>query len=86
MTIVGRASGGKEAVAMAIIHRPDVVLIDANLPSRDGVETTYSMKQNSPGTVMYPDLLRPFRVSGLSRLENRLKCHRPAAEFSANPL
>jgi len=52
ITIVGRASEGKEAVAMAMLHQPDVVLIDANLPSHDGVEATYSMKQSSPGTVI----------------------------------
>ena len=52
VTIVGRASGGKEAVAMAILHQPDVVLMDANLPFPDGVEATYSMKQTNPGTVV----------------------------------
>lgn len=52
ITIVGRASDGKEAVAMALLHRPDVVLMDTNLPFHDGVEATYSMKQTNPGTVI----------------------------------
>jgi DNA-binding NarL/FixJ family response regulator len=38
--VVGRAADGPEAVEMAAARRPDVVLMDLNLPSMSGVEAT----------------------------------------------
>ena len=40
LTVVGVASDGEEAVAMAREHRPDVVLMDLQMPGVDGVEAT----------------------------------------------
>ena len=44
------ASDGEEAVAQAIKHRPDVVLMDAQMPGIDGVEATRIVKQGAPDT------------------------------------
>jgi DNA-binding NarL/FixJ family response regulator len=52
VTIVGQAGDGKEAVAMAIEHRPDVVLMDIGLPSLDGIEATHRIKKACPQTVV----------------------------------
>jgi CheY-like chemotaxis protein len=35
--IVGQAGDVKEAVAMAILHKPDVILMDIGLPYLDGI-------------------------------------------------
>ena len=48
--VIGVASDGEEAVAQAIEHRPDVVLMDAQMPGIDGVEATRIVKQGAPDT------------------------------------
>jgi DNA-binding NarL/FixJ family response regulator len=38
--VVGQASSGEEAVALATSLRPDIVLMDLGLPGMDGVQAT----------------------------------------------
>lgn len=38
--VVGSAADGEEAVQLAKLHRPDVVLMDIRMPKRDGLEAT----------------------------------------------
>src|SRR6516165_884866 len=38
--VVAEASDGKEAVAAALKHRPDVMLMDIRMPEMDGLEAT----------------------------------------------
>ena len=52
VTIVGQAGDGKEAVAMAIEHKPDVILMDIGLPYLDGIEATHCIKKACPRTVI----------------------------------
>jgi DNA-binding NarL/FixJ family response regulator len=40
ITVVAEAGSGREAVALAAAHRPDVVLMDLRMPGGDGVEAT----------------------------------------------
>ena len=40
LTTVGEAGTGVEAVALAVEHRPDVVLMDVRMPEMDGIEAT----------------------------------------------
>ncbi len=54
--IVGEASDGHEAVAMADTLRPAVVIMDINMPRLNGIEATARIK------AQYPDI----RVIGLS--------------------
>jgi two-component system, NarL family, response regulator NreC len=46
--IVGEAADGSEAVALAQTLRPDVVLMDLNLPGVGGIEATHQLRQLFP--------------------------------------
>jgi DNA-binding NarL/FixJ family response regulator len=50
--IVGQAGDGKQAVAMAVEHQPDVILMDIGLPYLDGVEATQCIRTSCPETVV----------------------------------
>jgi DNA-binding NarL/FixJ family response regulator len=47
MEVLGEASDGTEAVALAREHHPDVVLMDVRMPVQDGVEATRRIKQDN---------------------------------------
>jgi DNA-binding NarL/FixJ family response regulator len=47
--LVGEATDGEEAVALALELRPDVVLMDLNMPGVTGIEATRRVLEASPG-------------------------------------
>jgi DNA-binding NarL/FixJ family response regulator len=50
LQICGEASNGREAVELAIRKRPDVVVINLNLPGVSGIEATRRIRKDLPGT------------------------------------
>jgi len=48
MTIVGEASNGKEAIEMFARQKPDVVLMDIQMPVIDGVEAIRTIRTEHP--------------------------------------
>jgi DNA-binding NarL/FixJ family response regulator len=46
--LVAEASGGRDAIALYRSLRPDLVLMDIQMPDLDGVETTHIIRNESP--------------------------------------
>src|SRR3954454_15867474 len=52
MIVVGAASGGREAIALATELLPDVVLMDINMPDMDGIATTEQLSTTVPSAAV----------------------------------
>jgi DNA-binding NarL/FixJ family response regulator len=50
LRVIGEASAGREAVRMAADLKPDIILMDINLPDISGLEATRQIKEGSPAT------------------------------------
>ena len=50
--LVGEATDGEEAVALALELRPDVILMDLNMPGASGIEATRRILEASPETAI----------------------------------
>ncbi len=50
--VIGSAASGREAIQMATKLRPDVVLMDINMPDMDGIAATEQLSTSAPGTAV----------------------------------
>ncbi|WP_278261745.1 response regulator transcription factor [Nocardia sp. AG03] len=48
LAVVAEASDGREAVDLALAHRPDVVLMDVRMPRLDGLSAAASLRAAAP--------------------------------------
>jgi len=51
--LVGEAADGTDAVTMAEELRPDLVLMDINMPTMNGIEATRKILEQRPGTTVF---------------------------------
>src|SRR5438477_5202346 len=64
-TVVGEAANGDDAVRLAGLHAPDVVVLDLAMPVSDGVEALVRLRQEGPGRkVLLLSGLGPDEVAG----------------------
>ncbi|WP_327046282.1 response regulator transcription factor [Microbispora sp. NBC_01189] len=47
--VVGEAANGDEAVAVAVATRPDIALLDIEMPGRDGIAAAEELRRRVPG-------------------------------------
>jgi len=52
MRVVAEASDGVEAVELARLYRPDVIVMDIAMPNMNGIEATKQIKKFLPGTAV----------------------------------
>ena len=60
--VVGQCASGREAIAQAAALRPDVVLMDLQMPQVSGIEATHGIVEAFP-----PARVLMFTISGLER-------------------
>jgi DNA-binding NarL/FixJ family response regulator len=49
ISVVGTANGGEQAIGLADVHQPDVVVMDYDMPGLDGAETATEIVHRDPG-------------------------------------
>jgi signal transduction histidine kinase/AmiR/NasT family two-component response regulator len=70
-TVVGKALDGRQAIALTLSTRPDVVLMDLKLPDSDGIEATYAIHTCCPTPVVAlsayetPELIQEASAAGV---------------------
>jgi DNA-binding NarL/FixJ family response regulator len=47
--VIGRATGGADAIRMAEEHAPDIVLMDIGMPGIDGIDATHAIHERDSG-------------------------------------
>jgi DNA-binding NarL/FixJ family response regulator len=98
LEVVGEASSGSEALALAQTFTPDVVLMDVEMPEMDGIATTAALRRVIPQSAVVmlsihddaPTRERALAAGAVALLEKRgatetlLAAIRQAAEQARN--
>jgi len=82
--ITGEAGNGIEAIAAVEMNKPDVVLMDINMPLMDGMEATRQIKRRWPkvkvvGLSMHDEPAKTVGMSGAGADAYVAKWHSPDA-------
>lgn len=86
IAVIAQAANGREALKLARLHTPDVVITDIEMPERSGLELAHDLKQSNPSPHVI--ILTTFARSGYLRraleagARGYLLKDRPAAELA----
>jgi two-component system response regulator DesR len=86
ITVIAQASNGREALKLARLHAPDVVITDIEMPERTGLELADDLKHSTPSPHVI--ILTTFARAGYLRraLDAGARCYmlkdRPASELA----
>ncbi len=67
ISVVGEASSGEEALALLPTLKPEVVILDVQLPGMNGFETAWRMLDASPGLRVVMVSAYDFQYQALAR-------------------
>ena len=61
MTLVAEASNGREAIEQFRIHRPDITLMDLQMPEMSGVDAIIAICGEFPAArIIVPEMLKEY--------------------------
>jgi DNA-binding NarL/FixJ family response regulator len=60
LQVVGEVADGGEAVVQALLLQPDVILMDINLPNKNGLQITQEIKKNRQGRPAHVIILTAY--------------------------
>jgi DNA-binding NarL/FixJ family response regulator len=73
LTVISEAVNGKEAVKMAELTLPDIIVMDVNMPKMNGIQATKKIKSAMPhvpiiGLSLHDDkdIIQDMRTAGAS--------------------
>lgn len=86
ITVIAQAANGREALRLARLHTPDVVITDIEMPERTGLELAEDLKNSlpSPRVIILTTFARPgyLRRALESGARGYLLKDRPASELA----
>jgi DNA-binding NarL/FixJ family response regulator len=68
ISVIGETGNGREAVELALKHRPDAVLMDVVMPELDGLAATRHIVSQNPGQVIILVTRGDDELTGLASL------------------
>ena len=83
--VVGEASDGNEAITVVAQHQPDVLILDMQMPLRNGLEALPSIREAAPDTYIAifsgiaPEILTPAATMAGAHLYLEKSC--PVGDF-----
>ena len=73
IVVVAEASNGREAIQQFRIHRPDVTVMDLQMPEMNGIDAVSAIRVEFPGAkiIMLTTYAGDVQISALSKPERR---------------